>query len=635
MQQLYSSVRQPQNHQILETADRGSFLEGSRKKPRLEGIVHIADSPDRAREKKSSTGTSIHGLPDEVLQLILQKTLSIAKKDDGGMREGLYRGVCNRWRKGVNGFAKAVCLRAPEGDVEGVLSALQSFIHVTRVRLVENEGWGGSSIGQLLRGMTTGLPSLKFLKFSIRCSGWEALPGLVYFLSHRTSLQELALLFFSHDKEGQPAVGQVLEERARALLEVVDFSNLAHLKVFNLRYDVSMFPEGQGRLPLSKSILGLPRLEAVYLGLSSMSQVHRLPPWLGDLGPRFTLLLVDEAADEGVLCKVHYSESMRSLQRLRIETLHKGLGQSASDTIARLPFLSSLEVVAPRVKIFDDTSEHGIFGPYLKRLYVSCKIVPDVRRPMPLLEDLTLIGPYQGLFQKDLFAFTPRLRSLTLEFYRALDWPDFGRLPRQLTSLAVLTSCARETGFSVLLKFGRLQALQKLHLSCVLLKRVAGVARLPGGTSVTVHCGCHVTTTCSAVYQAECRNFESYAQFAKAEQKCRYLPLGAARQLFLDTRAQLGGGDVLLGHADSRVTRAGSALPHSEDGQEEQRLVPDELAEFAERFFSSVIAARSDSEGVHEESKPEDSSGPVLRLLHECDGSVLHADFCEDVKHVQ
>eukprot|EP00897_Mesotaenium_endlicherianum_P002034 jgi/Mesen1/1859/ME000143S00912 len=626
MQQLCSSVRQPQNHQVLETADRGSFLEGFRKRPRLKGIVHIADSPDRAREKKISTGTSIHNLPDEVLQLILQKTLSVEKKGDGGMREGLYRGVCNRWRKGVNGCAKAVCLRAPEGDVEGVLNALQSFIHVTRVRLVENEGWGGSSIGQLLRGMTTGLPSLKVLKFSIRCSGWEALPGLVYFLSHRTSLQELALLFFSHDKEGQPAVGQVLEERARALLEDVDFSSLVHLKVFNLKYDGSMFPEGQGCLPLSKSILGLPRLEAVYLGLSSMSQVHRLPPWLGDLGPRLTLLLVDEAADEGFLCKVHYSESMRSVQRLRIETFHKGLGQSASDTIARLPFLTSLEVVAPRVKDFADTSEHGLFSPSVKRLFVHCERVPALRRPLPLLEDLTLNIPYQALFQQDLFAFTPQLQSLTLEFDQAVYWPDFGRLPRQLTSLAVLTNCTKRTGLSVLLKFGRLQALQKLRLSCVLLMRVAGVARLPGGTAVTVHCGCHVTTTRSAVYQAECRKFESYAQFAKAGQKCRWLPLGAARQLFSDTRAQLVGGDVLLGHADSQITRAGSALPHSDDGQEEQRLVRDKLAEFAESFFSSASTALSDSEEGHEESKPQHSSGPGLRFLHECDGGFPHAD---------
>eukprot|EP00897_Mesotaenium_endlicherianum_P010133 jgi/Mesen1/9148/ME000587S08650 len=178
-----------------------------------------------------------------------------------------------------------------------------------------------------------------------------------------------------------------------------------------------MFPEGQETLPMSKSILGLPQLQEVFLALPGMSRVHQLPPWLAELHACVALELLDQKRDK-------------------------------------------------------------------------------------------------------------RLTSLTL-----------------LTSYAMVANC---TG---VLDVGRLQALQDLLLSCVMLDCVVGVARLPASTAVTVHCGCLVTTTQSVVYQAKCRKFESYAQYAGPGQKCQFLPLGHARQLFSDTRSRLAVGGV-----DSSIT---------------------------------------------------------------------------------
>eukprot|EP00897_Mesotaenium_endlicherianum_P010555 jgi/Mesen1/9528/ME000639S08914 len=185
---------------------------------------------------------------------------------------------------------------------------------------------------------------------------------------------------------------------------------------------------------------------------------------------------------------------------------------------------------------------------------------------MPLLEDLTLLMTEQTSFQRNFFAFTPKLRSLDLELPVAEEWPDFGRLPQQLKALTVLTGTA-VTGERVLAGVGRLQALETFHVSCGLLKGMAGAARLPSSTAVIVHCGCLVTTTEVMEYQAECRKFGSFAQYAGAGQLCRFLPLGTARQWFSDTRAQLAAAAA----ADSTQAQScpGIALPHPREAQEQ------------------------------------------------------------------
>eukprot|EP00897_Mesotaenium_endlicherianum_P010134 jgi/Mesen1/9149/ME000587S08646 len=337
-----------------------------------------------------------------------------------------------------------------------------------------------------------------------------------------------------------------------------------------------------------------------------MALVHQLPPWLEGLGARVCLRLLDKAADKGLPCEVQYSESMRSLQRLRIGTFHKALDRSASDTVARLLSLTSLDVVVQSVG--EDTSEHGIFSPSLKRLLVYCGNVLAMKKPMPLLEDLTLNIPSQTDFQRDLFAFTPQLRSLKLELHHAKYWPDFGRLPWQLTSLTVLTRCAVDTGPTVHLDVGRLQALQTLRLSCALLKRVAGAARLPASTAVTVHCGCFVRTTRIFVYQSECRQFESYAQYAGAGRRCRFLHLGPARLLFSDSRSQLEVDNVLVEQGGSQITEARSALPHGEERRERQLPLGDDLVGPVDSTVAHAgSAVPNDEEGQEVESKPQHS----------------------------
>eukprot|EP00897_Mesotaenium_endlicherianum_P005719 jgi/Mesen1/5175/ME000257S04451 len=302
-----------------------------------------------------------------------------------------------------------------------------------------------------------------------------------------------------------------------------------------------MFSEAQTNLPLSKSILRLQHLQELQLVLSDTAQVHQLPPWVGELlACPHAILVVKDSRIDGVPCPLEYSEAMSSLQRLRVGVLCKSLGAKSSDTIARLQSLTGLEIMASNLSDCEGTSEHGLYSPSLRRLLLNTNIghLPAVRRPMPLLEDLDLFMPEQTSFQQNFFAFTPKLRSLVLELPAAKEWPDFGRLPQQLRALTVLTGTV-VTGDRVLADVGRLQALETFHVSCGLLRGMAGAARLPSSTAVTVHCGCLVTTTEVVEYQVECRKFGSFAQYAGAGQLCRFLPLGTARQWFSDTRAQL------------------------------------------------------------------------------------------------
>eukprot|EP00897_Mesotaenium_endlicherianum_P005722 jgi/Mesen1/5178/ME000257S04459 len=561
MQQFRCLARAPQPVMSWGNADWSSEYEGLRKKPRREEPVRAAESSHSIFEDRSVRGTtSIHDLPDDVLQLILQKAFSGEKKEDGeGEREGLYRGVSNRWRKAVNDSAKAVRLRSFDGDVDGALSGLQSLIHVNKIILEEGSTWSCLKVGELIQGLATGIPLLSSFNLGIDFYGWEALPGLKYFLSRRTSLQELTLGFSNLDSKGQPVAGQLSEERARALLEDVDFSNLAHLKILTLSFGRSMFPEGQAALPLSKSILRLQHLQELYFALPGTSQVHQLPPWLGELWacPHATLILKDSEEDEGVPCPLEYSDAMSSLQRLRIGAFCKSLDAKIPDTIARLQSLTALDIMAFNLSDCEGTSEHGLYSPSLKRLLLNTDTghLPAVRRPMPLLEDLDLFMPEQTSFQQNFFAFTPKLRSLDLELHVAREWPDFGRLPQQLRALTVLTGTV-VTGDRVLADVGRLQALETFHVSCGLLRGMAGAARLPSSTAVTVHCGCLVATTEVMEYEVECRKFGSFAQYAGAEQLCRFLPLDTARQWFSDARALLAAGDVLEGNMDSTLALA-------------------------------------------------------------------------------
>eukprot|EP00897_Mesotaenium_endlicherianum_P005723 jgi/Mesen1/5179/ME000257S04462 len=542
-------------------ADWSSEYEGLRKKPRREEPVHAAESSHSIVVDRSVRGNiSIHDLPDDVLHLILQKALSGEKKEDGeDEREGLYRGVSNRWRKAVNVSAKAVRLRSFNGDVDGALSGLQSFTHVHTIILDEDSTWSRLKVGELIRGLATGIPLLSSFNLGIDFYGWEALPELKYFLSQRTSLQELSLGFSNLDSEKRPVAGQLSEQRARALLECVDFSNLAHLKILILSFGRSMLSEAQTTLPLSKSILRLQHLQELHLVLSDAAQVHQLPPWLGELlaCPHATLVLKDSREDAEVPCPLEYSEVMSSLQQLWVGVFCKTLDAKFSDTIARLQSLTALDIIALSLSGCEGSLGHGLYSPSLKQLLLSGEIghLPTLRRPMPLLEDLTLLMTEQTRFQRNFFAFTPKLRSLDLELHLAEEWPDFGRLPQQLKALTVLTSTV-VTGERVLADVGRLQALETFHVSCGLLRGMAGATRLPRSTTVTVHCGCLVTTTEVTEYRVECRKFGSFAQYARAGQLCRFLPLGTARQWFSDTRVHLAARDVLEGNADSTPSLA-------------------------------------------------------------------------------
>eukprot|EP00897_Mesotaenium_endlicherianum_P008972 jgi/Mesen1/8102/ME000435S07277 len=391
---------------------------------------------------------------------------------------------------------------------------------------------------------------------------WDALPGLCYFLSHRTTLQELSLYISGLKKKD--GFDKYLDEDSEhfALLQQMDFSSLVHLKTLTLSYSAKCSPGSRVRMPWSRSILGLPRLEALHMGLDEVGQVCHLPLWLAELRAFASLTFFSHLDDH--LQGLPYSDVLANLRELVIRRDCDSFHPGSLATIARLQAMTSLQVMtsAGRQEFYPGlATASGLLLPGAKRLHLAVQELPAVRSPLPLLGDLWLRVSEQTCVQPNLFAFTPALQVLHLELVSAASWPDFRHLPAQLKFLTLRLSVKAEAGDSArVVNIGHLAALEKLHLTCGVLPALVGLSSLSrprpcisdGSSSsssslvaVTVECNCHADNRTPFIQgpgflQRFCsRFFQRYRQYAGDAHPCRFLPLAVARELFPDARPLL------------------------------------------------------------------------------------------------
>eukprot|EP00897_Mesotaenium_endlicherianum_P009873 jgi/Mesen1/8914/ME000548S08426 len=447
--------------------------------------------------------TSILDLPDGLLMLILESALrgSWDEKKEAERQ----RMVCSRWRKAINGCVKAVKQHRIETDILGSLQALKAFTSVTHVHL----GFFGRPDEEfLLQGLATGLPQITSFSFFFGVGGWDALPGLHYFLSHRTSLQELSL--YISGLRNKDSSDKYIDEDSEhfALLEQMDFSSLVHLKTLTLKYNIQCSPGSRVCMPWSRSILGLPRLEALHVELHEVGQVRHLPRWLAELRAFASLSFFCQFIDS--FRALPCCDALRHLQELVLVKNYCSMSPETLATVARLQALTSLQVLtSAQHREFHPgcATASGLLLPGAKRLHLAVEELPAVRSPLPLLGDLWLRVSEQAHVQPNLFAFTPALRVLHLELVSAASWPNFRYLPAQLTSLTLRLSVKAEGDSTRVVDIGHLSALEKLHLTCGVLPAVPGF-----------------------------RFFKRYRQYAGDAHLCRFLPLAVARELFPDAR---------------------------------------------------------------------------------------------------
>eukprot|EP00897_Mesotaenium_endlicherianum_P003867 jgi/Mesen1/3508/ME000197S02527 len=428
----------------------------------------------KKHEARFSIGTTIQELPDDILTLILESSW----QGLGNKRQavGRQRGVCKRWKKLVNCSAKDVYLEEVSKDAVGTLQALEAFTNVTQVRLQFS---GRPNENALLQGLATGFPRVRAFDIRFIHGGMGAFSGLFHFLSHRTSLEELSLTFSSFEYTNR---------LCRGLMEQVEFSSLVHLKTLTLRYGNIRIWKARDHLPLSRSILGLPQLQAFHL---HVYDICHLPPWLGELRA-FASLSVDGILCEAQGLKPFNPAPFRTLQTLELLSVWQLHRRVLAALVKRLPALTSLQLNRypkfPESYAGAPTMGDLLLRPGLRRLHLAAQEIPPVRRPLAELADLWLRVSRQASLQRDLFAFMPALQHLHLELLRADSWPDFCRLPAQLTSLTVRTR----------------------------LKAAVGVS-----TQYDTRFFC-------------CRFFKRYRQYEGDAHPCRFMPPGMARQLFPD-----------------------------------------------------------------------------------------------------
>eukprot|EP00897_Mesotaenium_endlicherianum_P003868 jgi/Mesen1/3509/ME000197S02529 len=455
-----------------------------------------------------SLGTNIQEVPDDVLTLILECAWQDSRNEK--LAAGRQRRVCRRWRKLVNCSAKSICLEKIIGDVGGSLRALGSFTTAIQVKLHHS---GRPNEDALLRGLATGFSQVMSFHLTFTVKGMRALPALFHFLSQRTSLQELSLSFPSLD---------YTQGEVRALMEQVDFSRLVHLKTLTLQYEGMKYEKEEDCLPLSRSILGLPQLQAFHLHVEDM---RRLPLWLGELRA-FASLSVNLGYEHQ---KPFDPAPLRTLQALELHSVWRVDPEVLATILHALPALTSLQ--ANRFSELLTSYKGGVgaggllLRPGLQRLHLAAMSIPPLHCPQAELADLWLrVSFSMKSIQRDLFTFTPALQHLHLEL--CIDsWPDFRRLPAQLASLALKTGRKCAAGDNkCAVDIRHLSALQKLHLSC--------------------GCDCHVDERTPWMEEIDeqifcCRFFKRYRQYAGDAHPCRFLPLAMARELFPDARPLL------------------------------------------------------------------------------------------------
>eukprot|EP00897_Mesotaenium_endlicherianum_P006078 jgi/Mesen1/5499/ME000276S04631 len=561
-------------------------------------IIFYPGNPPRnkRRQRESSLGTKIQDLPDDVLTLILES----AWRGLGSQKVAVcrQRKVCRRWRKLVNYYAKTVSLERVSGDVGRSLRALVSFTTATQVKLRLS---GRPNEEALLRGLATGFPHVRAFDFAFPDEGWRALPGLFHFLSRRTSLEDLSLSFPSLD---------FAQKKIRALMDQVDFSRLVHLKTLTLRFEEMKYEKDDDCLPLSRSILALPQLQAFHLHVEDM---RRLPLWLGELGA-FASLSVFVGYEHQ---KPFNPAPLRTLQALELHTVWRLAPEVLATIVHALPALTSLQAnrFLPMPTSYGGGYEAGglLLRPGLRRLHLAAMEIPPLPFPQVELADLWLrvSDPTRGI-QRDLFAFTPALQHLHLDLFDARGWPDFRLLPARLASLTLTTGrkcVAGERKCAVDIR--HLSALQKLHLSCGVLPALVRLpslrchprhdsgssSRKGGSTSsagssgrcqVTVQCDCHVDERTPWMEEFGtkifcCRFFKRYRQYAGDAHPCRFMPPGMARQLFPDAgflSSPPAGPEAPVHHvACSSARRPDTTLPGAQLQQQQQQEEEEEEEE--------------------------------------------------------
>eukprot|EP00897_Mesotaenium_endlicherianum_P003522 jgi/Mesen1/3198/ME000185S02347 len=415
-----------QQQQGGQQASCASSVKEKRRTPPATGRSAVAAGPLLEMED----------LPDDVLVRIQELAQGPSRARDVPREAGqVHRAVCNRWRSVVNASATRVSLLAATSATRAtkpdLLGALWSFSRTTGVSM-RLGGADDRPERKLLQELAKGerLPLVTSYSFEISIAqGRRDLKGLRDFLSHLGS-GRLKLSFWN------PASADVVpwpdtdeETLTCAQLASLEFRNVVGLEELTMQFHAGTFPTARCAsavaVPLSNSMLALPRLRAFHLDLHDMAQARRLPAWLGRLQAFASLKLTDsqlaQADHEDAAHRVralHYARGMRSLRALDLQMCRTGLGPTGVATVARLSTLTSLELVTGSVSEppeGDYEARHGVLTPGLRRLVLCSWQLPDIRVPMPLLKDLKLCISRQSRFQWDWFKFTPALRLLHLE----------------------------------------------------------------------------------------------------------------------------------------------------------------------------------------------------------------------------
>eukprot|EP00897_Mesotaenium_endlicherianum_P008863 jgi/Mesen1/8004/ME000425S07203 len=433
-------------------------------------------------------------LPDNALEPILKAAIGQGKDAH------IYRSVCKQWNRVICCAYKQVYLADSRSQVRPALATLRKYPRVTHVRLEVSScprslWWTSVFVRSFPRALAQGFPTITSISLEL-CCGWEVLPDLAHFLSHRTRLKELSLKFSDCLPHGlltfEPDDNAWREYQTS--LAALDFRKLTHLKVLTLDFTELYYPESSSSvsrsnvpptLPVSKTIAELRGLEAFHLLVSDQNPVVQLPAWLGELNSLASLSTACNGSETDSSWSAVFSHRLRKLHLtsdrllqftgcmplledlvLCINAYPPDMDQTSADTLACLmssPRLRKLHLTCNRLPrliaplpLLEDLLLHCngwvrdidvdlnslaylVFNPRLRKLDVRIRNeLPVLSEVMPVLEELKLCVAKPGdHLQHDLFDFTPALRSLTLVLEAGSVSPKLGCLTR-LARLSVV-----------------------------------------------------------------------------------------------------------------------------------------------------------------------------------------------------
>eukprot|EP00897_Mesotaenium_endlicherianum_P006717 jgi/Mesen1/6073/ME000031S05337 len=345
--------------------------------------------------------------------------------------------VCTRWRDVVrSSYQRPRCDRLL--DVQVALSQLHNLRSVAHVWVIP--ALDRKHIG-FLRGLATRFPLLTSFDLGFR-GGEKDLEVLSLFLSLKRDIRELSLGLYMKEEEN-PADTATWECVSKAL-QSLDFSRQVDLKKLSLDYSCLEFPStshGRCCVPVSTSLAQLTGLQELKVAVENLPGVVFLPNWLSYLPAfvGFRMRNLDYPPSSSFLYSLGKMTSLKEL----VMTGHV-FDASEMDVFSKLGRLTSLEL-----DVIDSEAvpaeEPLCVSSTLQKLCCWAEVLPRVRRPLPLLEDLTLKNVSVHASKPTFFAHTPNIRSLHLTFEDEEGaWPHLERFTR-LTSLS-LDSCYFDGG---------------------------------------------------------------------------------------------------------------------------------------------------------------------------------------------